>query len=106
GGRQGRSGPSTPCTRTRSCRSRAPSCRHSRGTRASPAFYRSASRLDSEHGAFVLVRDDVEQPVGPLGDIADALAEIEKQRFAAKLLEARIEQDAIEPAGARDLAVA
>src|SRR5690554_8233159 len=77
------------------------------GTIGPPAEqHKSGCRLDSKHGAFVLVRDDIEQPVGPLLDVADPLSEVEQQRLAPQLLEALIEEHAVEPSGARDLAVA
>src|SRR5690606_19340456 len=63
-------------------------------------------RLDAENGALVLVGDDIEQPVRPLTHVADTLAQIVQQHLAAQLLELLVEQDALELARARHLALA
>ena len=61
----------------------------SRGSSGSP-------RLDAQHRAFVLVGDHVEQAVGALLHVANALPQIDEQRLAAQLLHLLVEQDAVE----------
>ena len=52
-----------------------------------------------------MVRQHVEQLVGPLAHLADALAEVLQQRFAAQLLHLVVEDDALQVAGAGDAAL-
>src|SRR5690606_2493593 len=71
-----------------------------------PAARASLRGPDPQNRALVLVGHDVQQAVRTLRDVADALAQLDEQALAAQLLEVLIEQHAIEPAGARNLAVA
>src|SRR5690606_37351731 len=71
-----------------------------------PAARASLRGPDPQHRALVLVGHDVQQAVRTLCDVADALAQLDEQALAARLLEVLVQQDASEPPGARDLAVA
>src|SRR5690606_7425769 len=62
--------------------------------------------LDPEQRAVALVRDHVQQLVGALTHIADAVPQIFEQGFAAELFHVLVEDDPLQPARARDLAVA
>src|SRR5262252_3792895 len=63
-------------------------------------------RLDTQHRALGLVGDHVQQAVGTLLHVANALAKIGEQRLAPQLLHLLVEEDAIEMTRARDLALA
>src|SRR5687768_17869407 len=64
----------------------------------------TSARLDAQHRAFILVGDHVQQSIGALLHVANALAQVDEQRLAAQLFHLRVEEDAVELAGARDLA--
>ena len=62
------------------------------------------SRARSEHGAVVLVGEQIEQLVRPLAHVADSLSQIDEQHLAPQLLHVLVEQDALQVTRARDLA--
>src|SRR5262245_18874266 len=63
-------------------------------------------RFDAEQRPVVFVGDDVEQAVGALPHVADALVQLGQQRLAAQLFELVVEDDPFEFAVARNLAAA
>ncbi len=56
--------------------------------------------LNPEHGAVVFLDEHIDQPVGPLADVADALVVVLQQGFAANLPELLVEDHALDAAGA------
>src|SRR6185295_11164554 len=59
-------------------------------------------RFDPENRAIVFIRQEIEQPVGALANVADALAQLGKQYFAAKLFGLIVEDDPFQVPGPRD----
>ena len=92
---------SSPSTSSRGADPAAECYRYSQGTALHDGV--PSARLDAQHRALVLVGDDVEQAVGALLHVANALPQIREQRLAAQLLHLLVEQDAVELAGSRDL---
>src|SRR5260370_27144236 len=62
----------------------------------------SRLRLDLDHRPVVLFRQEVNQSVGPLADIAHALVEILQHRFPALLPQLVVEDDSFQVARARN----
>src|SRR5205085_11575814 len=63
-----------------------------------------SGRLDSQHGAWFLVGQHVQQFVGTHADVADALVELVEQPLAAQFFELLVEQHTLDMARARNLA--
>jgi hypothetical protein len=61
-------------------------------------------RLDAEDGAVVLVRQHVEQPVGPLPHVPDPSLHRHEERLASQFLHLLVEQNPLEAPRPRDLA--
>jgi hypothetical protein len=61
-------------------------------------------RFDFQQGGGVFFGKDVQQPVGALSHIANALMQIAQQRLAPQLLPVVVEHDALQLAGAGNLA--
>src|SRR5215475_14888915 len=53
-------------------------------------------RLDSEDRALLHVRQHIQQPIRPLPDIADTLAQIDEQRLAPHLFHLLVEHDPLD----------
>src|SRR5690606_36892701 len=71
------------------------------------AIAHSVRRLYAQHGTVGrVIRHEVEQLVRSLANVANTLAQIHEKRFATKLFHVLVEQHALEPARARNLAVA
>src|SRR5262245_8370038 len=74
-------------------------------TTTAPSGFSSKRRgLDAQQRAVVLVRDHVQQPVGPLPHVTNPLVQVRQQPFATQLLELVVQHDALERPGARNLA--
>src|SRR5688572_21181564 len=61
--------------------------------------------LELQERRLVLFGQHVEQPVGPLADVADALVQIAQQRLAAQLVPVVVEHNPLQLAGTGNLAL-
>src|SRR4051812_39305640 len=59
--------------------------------------------LEAQERAVVLIRQDVQQTVGSLPYVADALMKLGKQRLATELFVLLVDDHALERAGVRNL---
>jgi len=62
--------------------------------------------LDAQDRTLQLIRRDVEQAIGPLLHIADALMQVDQQRFATQLFHLVVEQQRDRAGRAGDLTLA
>src|SRR5688572_7523254 len=64
----------------------------------------TSARLDAQPRPFIPAGKHVQQSTGALLHVANALAQVDEQRLAPQLFHLRVEEDAVELAGAGDLA--
>src|SRR5262245_15988121 len=89
---------------TSTCISRNPAATRAESIACRGQRLRLLRRLDPQHRSLLLIRQQVQEAVGPLPHVADALAEIDEQRLAPQLLPFLVEENALEMSSAWDLA--